>query len=92
MTIGHPSRLIQARAFSARIFLRPASEIMPLNTQLSGSNVACGQSEEYSSQSSPRHIAISHLKCSGSRGKQTGWLEKRILLSKYSLGNLARNF
>jgi hypothetical protein len=43
---AHPSRLIQDRAFSARIFLRPASEIAPLNAQLSGSNVACGQSEE----------------------------------------------
>jgi hypothetical protein len=41
-----PPQAIEARAFSARIFLRPASEIMPLNTQLSGSKVACGQSEE----------------------------------------------
>src|SRR5262249_35248123 len=40
------SRLIQPRAFSDRIFLRPASEIAALNTQLSGSKVACGQSEE----------------------------------------------
>jgi Asp-tRNA(Asn)/Glu-tRNA(Gln) amidotransferase A subunit family amidase len=45
-TFIYCKRLIQLRALSRRIFLRPFSETMGLNTQLSGSKVACGQSEE----------------------------------------------